>query len=380
MLKRIPKFPWEDGYKDTVVCEPLLCKCAQSSGQTSILDKMFHLVKNARILPYTKSTIQFFGWSLPSHGVSYPDCGLVKAKGCNHVFEHPEAKVFVRYYKASCMRKSCPVCFEDWAYAEAFRSLCRISAYVLGADFVENLLAKSKARFRHKNPHYFYDRVIFDLEHHLQRSNLKVKHVVVSPDPNSKFDKKSFRKLRNKAYRIAKKSGLKGGIMVFHPSRLHCEKCGLAIPDYADACVCGCQSFVWVASPHFHVVGFGWIEDTADLYARSGWVVKNLGIRRSVYHTIAYLMSHAGVYEDPEPAIYKKDIVRFHAVTWFGRLSYNKLSFRFPEPMKAVCPYCGANLRPCEFRGNLDRPPPDFDEEHIDNNDFLDDLVRWNFR
>jgi hypothetical protein len=87
-----------------------------------------------------------------------------------------------------------------------------------------------------------------------------------------------------------------------------------------------------------------------------------------------YLLSHAGVYVDPEGGFSPK---RFHTTTWFGELSYCKLK-GVPdiEVPQACCPYCGRLLKPFEFVG-LDRPPPAFDEEHSDNNEFLDDSGMW---
>lgn len=87
-------------------------------------------------------------------------------------------------------------------------------------------------------------------------------------------------------------------------------------------------------SPHFHVLGYGWVKNTAQIYARTGWVIKNLGVRKTVGGTALYQLSHAGV---------KKST---HTITWFGQLSYNRLKIpKMPKPEKPACPLCGNELR-----------------------------------
>jgi hypothetical protein len=317
----------------------------------------------AGILPYAKST----GWFLPGHGSAYSSCGKFKTVGCNNVSEHPEGKVFGRYYKASCMRKSCPECFEGWSAGEAERSLIRLTVYMWGENHVSTVYKNAKKHTMGMRSEFFHTELVCGLEDWLKKAKLKPIHVVLSPDPKTDFSKKMFEKLRCKAYKVAKKSGLFGGIMVFHPYRLHCKKCDVAIPDYNKKCSkCQGEDFQWVKSPHFHVVGFGWIK---PVFKETGWVVRNLGVRRSVFWTLQYLLSHAGVFVDPEPGFKPKT---FHTSTWFGKLSYNKLKSLDLQAPKPSCPYCGAVLMPMEFTEGLDRPPP-FDPENESSFEFLID-------
>jgi len=325
------------------------------------------------ILPYAKSK----GWWLVSHGVSYVDCGQVKALGCDRVGDHPERKVFIRYYKQNCRRKECPICFEGWASLEAERTLCRLVAFTCGKNEIDRILKIIGKETKGKNSSVFHEGFVQKLEDLLKHgyAGLHPIHVVLSPDSNTKFTKDYYKKTREKAYKIAKKAGLIGGSVVIHPYRLRCQKCEVAIPDFHDYCPeCGEFNFGWIYSPHFHVVGFGWIHDTDKIYQKYGWVVKNLGVRKSVFWTMQYILSHSGIYVDPE-RINKP--TTFHTITWFGELSYSKLSgiseIHVPP---SLCPYCGGFLRPFEFVG-LDRPPPDFDEENYANNEFLDDCDRW---
>ena len=114
--------------------------------------------------------------------------------------------------------------------------------------------------------------------------------------------------------------------MVFHPVRLDSRRWGGG----------GCPH----SGPHFHVVGDGWLEraEVARGHARDGWVVKGLGVRRSVRETALYLLSHAGRADPPltgNPALEQPTGGRspFEVVTWFGSLSYNRLRVgRTPEP------------------------------------------------
>jgi hypothetical protein len=323
------------------------------------------------ILPYAKS----IGFWLPGHGQQYATCGEIHANGCDNVKCHPEDKVFIRYYPMHCMRKECPVCFEAWAAGQSERALCRLVSYLHGKKRVVDLHVVAKEKSRGQSSRVFHELFVSSLERELKGKGMRTIHVVLSPDPDSPFDKKHYAKLRSEAYKIGLKSGLKGGLSVFHPYRLHCKICDVAIPDYQDKCpVCGDTDFWWVPSPHFHVVGFGWIHGTNSTYQKYGWVVRNLGIRKSVFWTMQYLLSHAGVFVDPEGGFEQR---RFHTTTWFGALSYCKLKgvpdIEVPE---TSCPYCGRLLKPFEFVG-LDRPPPDFDEEKPENNEFLDDLCRW---
>ena len=112
---------------------------------------------------------------------------------------------------------------------------------------------------------------------------------------------------------------------------------------------------VWYPRIHFHVVGFGWLGNTTENYRKSGWVVKNKGERDSNYGTIRYILSHAGI----------KKV--YHTLTWFGDLSYSKLSMPKYENEANLCPYCSEKMvRVLTCDGSLDRPPPQILECFVD--------------
>lgn len=252
------------------------------------------------ILPYSQST--FYGkgskawktdfpadFSLVGSGVSYPDCGQIFATGCLEIEKHNgitlegvdfTGKAVVKYVKNSCHRPLCPECWGDWANRECDNANKRLDSYVLK-------LGSGK--------------------------RLKPIHVIVSV-PHVDYGL-SLPKMRQKVYRALKRVGLLGGMSIYHPKRKNKRK-------------------EWYFSPHFHMIGYGWIRDTRKNYVHSGYVVKNVGVRKNVRGTIFYQLSHCGVPENHR-----------HVVTWFGALAYNKLKVGKIVKEKNVCPLCGSRLR-----------------------------------
>jgi hypothetical protein len=152
-----------------------------------------------------------------------------------------------------------------------------------------------------------------------QNTGESAKHIVISPAHYLK--NKPVSELRKEAYKILKNVNAKGGCMVVHPFR-----------KYEQTNFSYSSKWVWFQSIHFHVVGFGWIEKVAENYKKNGWIVKNLGVRKSNFGTIRYILSHAGV---------KKGS---HTLTWFGELSYSKLKVPDYVNEERLCPYCSEEL------------------------------------
>ena len=258
------------------------------------------------ILPIAKSTKKravYFGgvlvdwgyeWALPGHGEAYADCGSWRTKGCLNVEEHGQegilenmvGLVFIRRYRRTCMRAECPTCYESWAGKEAGK-------------------IERRLRFAPKK-----SRPI---------------HLVVSPSVED-VCRLSFVELRHKAYVVSKKSGFLGGSCIFHAFR---ER------DSTKK---------WYFSPHFHMIGYGWIVRTKEGYERHGWVVKNAGLRKTVSGTALYQLSHAGVHGS------------HHTITWFGNLAYNKMRAPPLEEVEERCPICGQRLRPLWYFGSEELP------------------------
>ena len=150
--------------------------------------------------------------------------------------------------------------------------------------------------------------------------------------------------MRKEVYKILKNLNAKGGCLIPHPFRAYKQK-------QLD----GNFKSLWYPRIHFHVVGFGWLGNTAENYRKSGWVVKNKGVRESNYGTIRYILSHAGI---------KKG---FHTLTYFGDLSYSKLSMPKYENELNLCPYCSKKMvvvLPCD--SSMGEPPPQMMECLVD--------------
>jgi len=259
-------------------------------------------------LPIAKSSI-WNGWALPGHGDQYHDCGFFYWKGCLNLSAHNvqtvdgknyQGKIYAKGYRRSCGRAECPICYEKWASMAGHRASKRLQSY--------------KARYR------------------------KPVHVIISPSQED-FDSLSYSSLRKKVILTLKNAGLVGGLLIVHPFRKY----------EGD----------WKISPHFHVIGYGWIKNTSEIFEKTGYLVKNLGVRNSVRSTILYQLSHAGV---------KKDI---HTITWYGELSYNKLKFEFVQE-KEICPICQGELYAISWV-LTDRGPPIPEKEE----EFFIDAEGW---
>ena len=188
----------------------------------------------------------------------------------------------------SCNRSTCPVCVARWARREAAQAAPRlVSARELYAKHWEYL------------------------------GNLK--HVTFSPprelwehlDPET-ATADDYRQLRRSAVAIAKSAGVSGGCVVFHPWG-------------------GGHGHPWVWRPHFHILGYGHLEHAGQFHARTGWVYRNHGYRKTVEGTVSYELGHCGVCDG------------VHTLTWFGCLSYNRL--------RTVCLSCKRSVHRCAVCG-----------------------------
>jgi hypothetical protein len=249
---------------------------------------------------------------LVGSGQAYVGCGSFFTIGCLNVDEHVgmnldgvnmEGKAYLQRVKRSCHRPLCPTCWSDWANRETKHAVERLDAFVL------------KGR------------------------NLKPIHLTVSV-PSWHYGL-TIEKMREKAYAALKRVHCLGGALIYHPKRRGTSK-------------------QWYFSPHFHVIGYGWIVDVRRNYVYSGYVVKNIGIRKTVHGTIWYQLSHCGISE------------KHHTVTWFGCLSYGKLHVNRHEEEPHRCPLCDAELRQVLWIGAEEPCLPD-----IEGFVFYDDAANW---
>jgi len=251
-------------------------------------------------------TIEHDGWQLPATEESHDWCGTWSTMGCLNVKAHENTeahgKGFVKTFQRSCYRAVCVVCYKKWMARDSNKATRRIEKYE-------------------------------------KQSGNKAKHIIVSP-PSWLYGK-SKKELAKESYKILKDIGCIGGTTIFHPFRK--------------------KDRTWFYSPHFHVIGFGWIENTVENYYKNGWIVKNKGFRDSTFATIYYQLSHAGIKRHN------------HTLVWFGDLSYSKLKVEKEEIDANICPYCHAKLREVESYGLFYCKPPDTEIE------LLVDLIGWRY-
>ena len=310
-----------------------------SSGQ-SIPDSLLGYKKSiplsyAQKVYYNVKNRSDIAWKIPSNGASYDLCGHIwwdEGKGCLNVKGHENGKVYIRFVSATCFRAECPVCYQKWAAREAGN--------------IEDKF-KRLSRNNAEAPVPGLSRPI---------------HVVISvPEKDAHLLHDDFKKLRARAYKIAKRVGVKGGCAIFHPfanDKMHEETAQKILIDEstADFDLKSIKEYYdkmnksvnfWYIRPHFHLICYGWIDEDAvkSIYEETGYIVKNLGVRDSVRNTAHYQLSHAGI---------KKGV---QTVTWFGALSnrnYHKLD-PLPKfkPRKPKCPDCGHALQPVRYDPDL---------------------------
>jgi len=230
-------------------------------------------------------------------------CGDYFTEGCSNFSEHPEDMYHVQNKRLSCKRAECPICWDTWLIKESSRITERIEKF--------RLLAQRKG----------------------WRSTKPI-HVIVSPP--KWFWYLPWTELKKEFRKMAERAGIVGGVSMFHAYRLKKDR------------------KTWYYSPHFHMIGYGWVKDTKKISSEKGWIIKNKGIRESsssVYSTVSYLLSHTAIAKG------------VHSVTWFGDLSYRS---KYAEELKRdvvdidgnKCPYCSQYLVKFEVF-DVDRPPPD---------------------
>ena len=237
--------------------------------------------------------VDWNGWHMTGYDEPLSICNQWAWRGCLNYKNHPNGKIEAQTYKMKCVRSNCKTCYKSWIARETSKAYKRIKKFEMwyaGRD--------------------------------------KLKHVIVSPPRWERG--KPLEELRKDMRKLCKRAGLRGGLDVIHPFR--------------------CKDGKWIFSPHFHVLAYGWVNGTDNIFKEKGWIIKNLGIRKSAKGTISYILSHAGI---------KK---RRHTLTWWGELSYSKLKLEKTEDdeNKHRCTQCEAVYRPliCFKDGFRCKPPP----------------------
>jgi len=252
----------------------------------------------------------------------------------------------------SCMRPQCPVCYEKWAGREAYRIEERF---------------RRVPKLAGEDPRKAESRTQWGVPIHLvisvPEAEAGLMDQVEMAAKGGKFVKvNGYTKLKRKMARIAKRVGFVGGCAIFHPFAND------SVPEDTDIKVQvdpasgefdwkalkeyfkkhNQELKLWYIRPHFHLIGYGWIEGVEDVHAETGWVAKNLGVRDSVMSTALYQLSHAGFREGQ------------HTVSWVGVMSnrtFKDCDPMPPDPVRAkTCPECGAELVPVRWVGEGPSP------------------------
>ena len=266
-------------------------------------DKLSHY-GNPAISPsstnaYNPSKIQnwndgrFDGFTLPGINEQKDTFNQFVIIGCVNAKEHERKgfgnKNYAHKFKMTCGNPKCIACYEHWITREANRAKKRI-------------------------------------KQHQENTRDKPIHVVLSPHKTE--HRRTEKQLRKTAMKILHEVNVKDGALVFHPWRLD-KKIQ--------------QMYLF---PHFHFVGFGWIRNAQVVAEKYGWKILYKGIRKTLFGTFCYLLSHCGVKH------------RRHSVTWLGKLSYGQLRIKNKsEPQK--CPACGKKLEYIWYDGADSGIPPD---------------------
>jgi len=235
-------------------------------------------------------------FKLPGSGQRHNDCGTPVYLG--HLATPGNFHYLYRH--KSCHRKECPICWPDWQKRESLA---------------------------------IQDRITYYFSHGYTKRRFPVHYVLSPPQSVSYNTRTEFNALKHRAYRIAKQRGIDGGMMVFHER-------GSRYSDKEEYRSIHCSN-----GPHFHLIGDGWLSSRVqEFFLEDGWIVKNLRIRSfgSVYKTAFYILDHAAI---GYPANSQSNNLSMSAVTWFGKLSYNKLKIeKFTGSDKIYCSVCKIDI------------------------------------
>jgi len=276
-------------------------------------------------------TIEHDGFHLPGTKEKKPTCGEWAWKGCNNIKGH-EGKIFndadctnkgyVTNFQMCCFRADCEYCKLNWSYRLASKGTRRFERY-----------------------------------QEVSKTKYEPSHIIISvPDWDYGKSKKELSQIAREKLKDIIVAGSFGGCIIFHPFR----------NKFIDG------KLRWYYSPHFHVMGYGWLMPTDTEESREirrGWIITKAvdkdkngkPLKRSIFQTLSYILSHAGI---------KK---RNHTLTWFGDLSYCKLEMEKEDYQQGKCPICENKLVRCEPKSEFYFKPPD------EITEFIIDLDKWEF-
>ena len=361
----------------------------QVSGERSSIEKSIELESGKYANYSVKQYVDvkrrdLFAWNLVGNGDSYPTTynadGSVNRAGCGFMYKdeglgclnsegHDSNMGYVKLITHKCMRPQCPTDYEYWAAREASRiedKFRRVPKLIGQPETAEG-------RTQIGVPIHLVisvpekDAYLMDLNT-LEVKRSRGRHACNEIDQTEFTLINHYKKLTKKAQNIAKKVGFKGGCMIFHPfandkldENDEMAESFTVDPLSGEFDVKKLKAYfrkingeissgdpknelrLWYIRPHFHLIGYGWIENTQQVYNKTGYVVKNLKARDSVFMTALYQLSHAGYREGQ------------HTVTWIGCMSNRKYCELDPTPelpkTMPVCPECHKELKPVRWVG-----------------------------
>ena len=387
----------QHGYLSELRTRGILPSSARQVSLNKVKEKSIHLSVDKYHPQYAnKQFVDVYNrntwvWNLVSHGESYPtifEDGQLKRAGCGYMFKgeglgclnvdkHQGQGVLVKLLGHKCMRPQCPLCYEFWAAREAYR----ISEKFRRVPKLSGEMDCAEGKTKMGKPIHIVVSVPEAEAYLMDLVEMKVKK---GSDGQGKFVKVNhYKKLKKKMNKVAKMVGFVGGCAIFHP---------FANDEQDDKDVIDVQidphsgkfeykalkayfkrenkkTKLWYIRPHFHLIGYAprdWKNPENDpftparvakMFNKTGWVVKNLGVRGSVMNTALYQLSHAGYREGQ------------HTVSWIGVMSnrtYCELD-PLPElpPKKPECPECGDELKPVQWVGEGPSPLAIEDKEGL---------------
>lgn len=281
-------------------------------------------------------------WSIPgTTKIKDQNCGIViRWVACSHDPTHWKQPMVEH-----CDRVECPECWTYWGIKQAKRMAGRLRGYI--ADAQEHLIG--------------YD------WHKTNAQNLR--HWVFSPPSGVLVPTQDYDTIKVIGKKFVLAHGVTGGVLVFHPWRIREEVVPLLVHKLqthklsdedkekkfwqaAREDILGIgnwrQYCYW--SPHYHVIGFGYVQDARQLHSETGWVYKHIrnvrvqvqrkpdGLDDQIAALCFYVISHAAYqWTKKIPA-------------WFGCCTPRNLKkMGDPVPsefdgMKLVCPKCAARI------------------------------------
>lgn len=246
-----------------------------------------------------------------------PSCGTTIAIKVCEIPDHPKRPV-----RHSCGRSSCEICWPTWANRAAERI----------ADLLQGYSEASGTLY----PPW---------------------HITISPDDAGLYSESSdtMRQLTKKARKMVEVLGVKGCVVIIHGYRIKKEKMR-EVNDGATSA--GVNRYRWCFdqdrprdylyfSPHFHLLGWGYLMQSDDFHEQTGWIYKKHKTRplSDMEKTAYYLLSHAWLFGTGT-----------NAYRYWGALSPTRLGVKRENSYQIEkCTICGRPLHrlPVTLEGEI---------------------------